>query len=134
MEDIGPMPDRPADDHDAVTVGQFTKQAGPFAALHTARSDAGIIALIREAARVGSGTRVLDVACGPGLVALALAESAGHVTGLDLTPAMLEKAREVQRQRGLHNLSWDLGRADALPYPWTVRDERRQQGVGVSHR
>jgi ubiquinone/menaquinone biosynthesis C-methylase UbiE len=109
------MPNR--EGHDAVTIEQFTKQAEPFAALHTLRTDAEIIRLICEAARVGAGAEVLDVACGPGLVALALAESAGHVTGLDLTPAMLEKARELQRRTGLANLSWDLGRADALPYP-----------------
>src|SRR5205823_4380514 len=105
----------PADDHDAVTIDQFTRQAEPFAAL-PAHSDADINRLIREAARLGPHSRVLDVACGPGLVALALAESAGHVTGLDLTLAMLDKARELQRQRGLRNLSWDLGRADALPH------------------
>jgi SAM-dependent methyltransferase len=105
------------DAHEAVTIDQFTRQAGPFAALHTADSDADILRLIRQAARVGPGARVLDVACGPGLVALHLAEAAGHVTGLDLTPAMLEKAREQQGRRGLANLSWDLGRADDLPYP-----------------
>jgi SAM-dependent methyltransferase len=108
------MPDR-QDDHESVTVDQFTKQAGAFAAMHTARSDAEILGLIRDAARPRGG-RVLDVACGPGLVALDLAQSAGHVIGLDLTPAMLEKARELQQRSGLSNLSWDLGRADALPY------------------
>jgi SAM-dependent methyltransferase len=110
------MADRRADDHDAVTIDQFTKQAEPFAAM-PAHSDADVVRLIREAARLGPRGRVLDVACGPGLVALALAGCAGHVTGLDLTPAMLDKARELPRQRGLDNLSWDLGRADALPYP-----------------
>jgi ubiquinone/menaquinone biosynthesis C-methylase UbiE len=109
------MPHR--DEHDAMTIDQFTKQAEPFASLHTARTDADILRLIRDAARIGPASRVLDVACGPGLVALHLAEAAGQVTGLDLTPAMLDKARELQRQRGLANLSWDLGRADALPYP-----------------
>jgi ubiquinone/menaquinone biosynthesis C-methylase UbiE len=103
--------------HDAVTVEQFTKQAEPFAALHTLRTDAEIVRLMCEAARPRPGAAVLDVACGPGLVALALAESAGHVTGLDLTPAMLDKARELQRRGGRPNLSWVLGRADALPYP-----------------
>src|SRR3954470_19272449 len=109
------MPHR--DDHDAVTIDQFTKQAEPFASLHTARTDADILRLIREAARVGPGSRVLDVACGPGLVSLHLAEAGGHVTGLDITPAMLEKARELRREHGLANLSWRLGRAPALPYP-----------------
>jgi SAM-dependent methyltransferase len=110
------MPDQFPDDHDAVTLDQFTKQAVPFAAM-PAHSDAAIVRLIREAARLGPRSAVLDVACGPGLVAFALAESAGHVTGLDITPAMLEKARELQGQRGLTNLTWQLGRADALPYP-----------------
>jgi SAM-dependent methyltransferase len=109
------MPHR-HDDHDAVTIDQFTKQAEPFAAM-PAHSDADIVRLMREAARLGPGAAVLDVACGPGLVALALAEVAGHVTGLDLTPAMLDKARELQRQRGRANVSWQQGRADALPYP-----------------
>jgi ubiquinone/menaquinone biosynthesis C-methylase UbiE len=103
-------------DHESVTIDQFTRQAEPFVALHTTRSDADIRGIIRDAARLWNGSLVLDVACGPGLVALDLAEIAGHVTGLDLTPAMLEKARQLQRQRGLDNLTWDLGRADALPY------------------
>jgi SAM-dependent methyltransferase len=106
---------RAADDHDAVTLDQFTKQAEPFAAM-PAHSDADIVRFIRQAARLQPTSNVLDVACGPGLVALALAESAQHVTGLDITPAMLDKARELQRARGLANLSWVLGRADALPY------------------
>jgi SAM-dependent methyltransferase len=114
------MPDR--DEHDAVTIEQFTRQAQPFASLHTAHSDADILRLIYDAAHVGPGSQVLDVACGPGLVALHLADVAGHVTGLDLTPAMLDKARELQRQRRLDNLSWDIGRADALPYPNTSFD------------
>ena len=103
------------DEHDAVTLDQFTKQAEPFAAM-PAHSDADIVRLIRDGAGLTPASVVLDVACGPRLVALALAESARHVTGLDFTPAMLNKAGELQRKRGLANLTWDLGRADALPY------------------
>jgi SAM-dependent methyltransferase len=103
------------DDHDAVTLDQFTKQAEPFAAL-PAHSDADIVRLIRDGAALTPASDVLDVACGPGLVALTLAGSARHVRGLDVTPGMLEKARQLQRERWLTNLSWDLGRADELPY------------------
>jgi ubiquinone/menaquinone biosynthesis C-methylase UbiE len=110
------MPDQRLDDHDAVTIHQFTRQAAPFAAM-PAHTDAEIVRLIREACRLSHGSTVLDVACGPGLVAFVLAEVAGHVTGLDLTPAMLDKARELQGQRGQTNLTWQLGRAEALPYP-----------------
>lgn len=102
-------------DHEAVVIDQFTRQAVPFAEL-PAHSDADIIGLIRDLARLTSQSKVLDVACGPGLVALALAPDVAHVTGLDLTPAMLAKAQELQREKGLTNLSWDAGRADSLPY------------------
>lgn len=99
-----------------MTLDQFTRQAEPFAAM-PAHADADVLDLIRLAARLTPASGVLDVACGPGLVALALAPHAAHVTGLDVTPAMLGKARDLQRERGLTNLSWDQGRADALPYP-----------------
>lgn len=110
-----------SDDHDAVTLDQFTRQAAPFAAM-PAHAGADILDQIRLAARLAPASRVLDVACGPGLVSLALAPHAAHVTGLDVTPAMLDKARDLQRERGLANLSWDLGRADALPYPGRAFD------------
>jgi ubiquinone/menaquinone biosynthesis C-methylase UbiE len=103
--------------HEAVTVEQFTKQAEPFAALHTLRTDAEIIRLICEAARPQPGAAVLDVACGPGLVACALARVARHVTGLDLTPAMIEQAAARQRAAGLGNLTWVVGDAVPLPFP-----------------
>ena len=104
------------DDHDAVTLDQFTRQAGPFAAM-PAHAEADILDQIRLAARLTPTSRMLDVACGPGLVSLALAPHAARVTGLDVAPAMLDKARDLQRQRGSANVSWDLGRADTLPYP-----------------
>ncbi len=105
------------ENHDTVTIDQFTRTADSFAALHTPQSDAELLDRIRSACRINSDSFVLDVACGPGLVAFMLAECAGHVTGLDLTPAMLDKARALQRQRGRTNLSWQVGRADALPFP-----------------
>jgi SAM-dependent methyltransferase len=59
---------------------------------------------------------VLDVACGPGIVACAAALQGGHVTGIDITPAMLAQARERQRALKLHNLDWRLGDASRLPF------------------
>lgn len=60
--------------------------------------------------------RILDVACGPGILACALAPLAAQVVGLDLTPAMLEEARRRQAAAGLDNLQWRLGEATALPF------------------
>jgi len=39
-----------------------------------------------------------------------------HAVGIDLTPAMLEKAREVQEQQGIRNVTWRQG--DVLPLPF----------------
>jgi ubiquinone/menaquinone biosynthesis C-methylase UbiE len=72
--------------------------------------------LLIEMARVGPDDTVLDVACGPGLVACPLAEVARHVTGIDLTPAMIEQAQARQRAKGLTNLTWLVG--DAVPLPF----------------
>ena len=68
-------------------------------------------------ARLGVGERVLDVACGTGVVAREAARRVGPtgtVTGLDLTPAMLTAARVAAA--GL-SIEWRDGRADALPFP-----------------
>jgi SAM-dependent methyltransferase len=73
--------------------------------------------LVREAAGIGPPDTILDVACGPGLVACPLAEVARHVTGIDLTPAMIEQARARQRSKGLTNLTWLVGDAVPLPLP-----------------
>jgi ubiquinone/menaquinone biosynthesis C-methylase UbiE len=67
-----------------------------------------------EAAKVKAGDRVLDVACGTGIVpreALELVGPSGHVTGLDRNPGMLAVARRLAPQ-----VDWVEGRAEALPY------------------
>ncbi len=89
--------------HKNAIVGQFTQQAIPFANLpgHAHALDL----MIGMAEPTGDDT-VLDIACGPGLVACAFAEKAGQVTGIDLTPAMIERARELQQEKGLTNLRW----------------------------
>lgn len=94
-------------------VEQFTRQAIPFANL-PGHLDA--LDLLLELARPDQGDTVLDVACGPGLVACAFAPHAGRVTGIDITPAMIEQARKRQQEQGLGNLDWVVG--DALPLPW----------------
>ncbi len=77
-----------------------------------------------EAARLGRGDRVLDVACGTGIVArLAAAEvgPTGSVAGVDVDPAMLEvavtgeSARSIDwRQAPAGQLPWDAGSFDAV--------------------
>jgi ubiquinone/menaquinone biosynthesis C-methylase UbiE len=60
--------------------------------------------------------RVLDIACGTGNVTLPLARRGATVTGLDMTPHLLEEARARAAREGL-NIRFDEGFAEALPYP-----------------
>lgn len=59
---------------------------------------------------------VLDIACGSGLVTTAFASKAEHATGIDITPAMIEKAKQIQKEKGLTNLSWQIGDVTELPF------------------
>jgi SAM-dependent methyltransferase len=110
--------ERPADEHKRLILDQFTRQAVPFAQRHALTGD-DANRLLLALAGVGPDDVVLDVACGPGIVACALAVVARHVTGIDLTPAMIEQAEAKQRSLGLANLSWVVG--DAVPLPFADR-------------
>lgn len=66
-------------------------------------------------ARVQSGARVLDVACGTGVVALTAARLGATVTGADLTPALVERAR-VNAE--LSQLKVDFHEADVEDLPF----------------
>jgi ubiquinone/menaquinone biosynthesis C-methylase UbiE len=102
--------------HDALIRDQFTRQAAVFnAAAPIANEDA--LRMIVAAAEPGPEDRVLDVACGGGLVARAFAPRVRHATGLDATPAMLAEARRAAAEKGLANTSWEEGEVTALPYP-----------------
>jgi ubiquinone/menaquinone biosynthesis C-methylase UbiE len=102
-------------DHEQLIRSEFSRQAGAMAQA-TIFNDASILARICDAGRLTGRSRVLDVACGPGIVAEALARSAGEVVGCDITPAMLEQARERCDRAGLANVRFLPGRAEALPF------------------
>lgn len=104
-----------AERQNRLIVEQFSAQAAPFARL-AAHSASDAMRLVREAAGVGPGDEVLDVACGPGIVACDFARHAARVTGIDLTPAMIEQARALQAERGLDNVDWRVGDVSALPF------------------
>ncbi len=62
---------------------------GPLAAVTTPTA-----ARLVRFARVKAGQSVLDVGCGTGVVAITAARAGAKVTGSDLTPELLELARE----------------------------------------
>ena len=65
---------------------------------------------------VRAGERVVDVACGTGNAAIPAAVAGARVTGVDLTPEMLEIARRRADDAGVH-VDWVEGDAEDLPLP-----------------
>jgi SAM-dependent methyltransferase len=66
------------------------------------------------------GARVLEVGCGPGHLSIRLARRGFDVTGLDLDPAMIERARVSAEGAGDHNErrpSFVVGDVASLPFP-----------------
>ncbi len=64
------------------------------------------------------GDRVVDVGCGAGidsLIAAKMVGLSGQVVGVDMTPAMLTKARQAADEAGLDNVEFREGFGEALP-------------------
>lgn len=101
--------------HQELIVDQFSKQAIPFSTAKTI-ADQKALQLLIEFSGAGPNDAVLDVACGGGNVVCAFAGIVRRATGIDMTPAMLDRARAVAREKSLSNVSWDLGQATTLPY------------------
>jgi SAM-dependent methyltransferase len=101
--------------HDQRIVSQFTRWAKPFAELPI-HAEASALARTIAACAPAPDLDMLDVACGPGILACALADHARHVTGIDITPAMIDQARMRQAGAGLDNVAWHVGDAVALPF------------------
>lgn len=102
--------------HNARILDQFTRQAVPFSQSPSV-SNQKALEFIVSSASAGPDDTVLDVACGPGLLACAFAHVVRHATGIDLTPAMLEQARKAQQEQRLTNVTWEQGDVTRLPYP-----------------
>ena len=84
-------------------------------------SAAETLGVLVELVPADAGARWLDVACGPGLVSRALAPRVGSVLGVDLTPAMVEKAARGRRGRGDRERQLRARRRDRARPPRTTR-------------
>lgn len=94
---------------------QFTRTAQVF-------GDYAVSSRVPEAERLAhmvgarAEDRAVDIACGSGTLALRLARRVRWICGLDLTPAILDRARRFAAEERLANLAFALGDAEALPF------------------
>ncbi|HSI97133.1 MAG TPA: methyltransferase domain-containing protein [Gaiellaceae bacterium] len=82
--------------------------------------------------RLEPGERVLDIGSGAGtdsLVAALMVGREGSVTGLDMTPEMLEKAQTGASELGLENATFVEGEAEQLPFADETFDVVISNGV-----
>lgn len=99
--------------HRDVIVNEFSHQAEAFDRAAVMRSAQTLGALV-ELVPPGVGGRWLEVACGSGVIARALAPRVDEVVGVDLTEAMLEVGRREALAAGFDNVRFEVGDATAL--------------------
>src|SRR5690349_19856173 len=90
----------PAQIYDALFVPALFQQWGP---------------VVADQAKIGKGDRVIDVACGTGVLAIAALDrvgTEGEVLGLDASTDMLAVARSKSKR-----VDWREGRAEDIPFP-----------------
>jgi arsenite methyltransferase len=82
--------------------------------------------------RLAPGERVLDLGSGAGtdsLVAAQMVGTEGRVTGIDMTPEMLAKARTAAAKMGAANVEFVEAEAERLPFPDASFDVVISNGV-----
>jgi SAM-dependent methyltransferase len=94
---------------------EFTHQTESFAHNEVATKAETLGALV-ELVPENPEASWLETACGPAAISRALAPRVGRVHGVDLTPAMVEKAAEEAAAAGFRNVEFSLGDATALEF------------------
>ena len=85
--------------------------AGSYAAVFTPLTSLALAPLL-DAARIGTGTWLLDVGTGPGVAAVAAQARGAVVTGVDVSPGMIALARTLYP-----GIDFQVAEVTALPFP-----------------
>jgi SAM-dependent methyltransferase len=102
-------------DREQLTIGQFGPRAGAYvaSAVHASGADLGLLA---ARAAETAPRRALDLGCGGGHVAYALAPHSEKVVAVDLSAAMLAAVRAEAGRRGHANIETVEAPAESLPF------------------
>lgn len=65
---------------------------------------------------------VIDIGCAEGLITMALAGRVRHVRGVELREPRVEAARQIARERGIENVSFEVGSITDLRLPLASYD------------
>ena len=110
------MPSEAASSHKERVREEFTRQADEYAVAPIIRDTEHIAKLVSIVAP-RPDARVLEIATGPGHVAMAFAKVTREVIGVDLTEAPLKIAERMRAERGLNNVSFRQADVEArLPF------------------
>src|SRR5438046_2128318 len=107
--------EKPSLDQNAIAGEEVTRQADAYARAQGV-TDAERLVRLLTAIRPTDTDRALEIATGPGYVAMTLALRCQEVVGVDLTEAPLAIAEQTRVQRGLRNVSFRMADAEALPF------------------
>ena len=103
-------------EHKDLVREEFTRQANDYATAPAIR-DADHLRMLVDLVAPHADARVLEVATGPGHVAMAFARVCREVVGIDLTDAPLKIAEKLRTDRGLTNVSFRQGDVESrLPF------------------
>lgn len=121
VSDVG-APSGPGPGSAAVTAADglaedlFAGTAADYAAFRPAYP-AALLERVRAAAAPGSPSRLVDLGCGTGELAVPLSAYVDECRALDVSPEMLRHGRERARRAGRANIEWTQAPAEALELP-----------------
>ena len=75
----------------------------------------GTLDAVVEAFALDGASRVLDLGCGPGVIAIPLSERVGEVVAVDPDAEMIAEGRRLAAAAGRRNIRWIQARAEDLP-------------------
>lgn len=99
---------------DSIGMDQYGTAAQQYIRARTAKTSAAFFL-----GHLAPGMDLLDCGCGEGTITVGLAETIapGTVTGVDMAPATIERARNLATELGVKNAQFEVGSVYALPFP-----------------